>query len=170
MMAKDLRRTIPFSSSIDQHRRPDCATRHSAEPSRSSLEHTDAGYLLRPSVSSTPTHPSPPTRSPVRPQYGRLLGQPLPLYPRSPVWSESLLPPPAGSQSHSRMDVGSPGQSVFPGTWGGARAGQGPSRGRSSGEHAQRGGRRHAIVLNYAWVLANPPRPVLTGGRGDPSG
>ena len=117
------------------------------------------GSSLAPPRSSSPStlallhlHARPPDRgrcSPIRWSFG----QPLPLYPRSPVWSESLLPPPAGSQSHSRMDVGSPGQAVFPGTWGGARAGQGPSRGRSSGEHAQQGGRRHASFLT------RPPTP-----------
>ena len=59
-------------------------------------------------------------------------------------------------------DAGSPGCGSGPGT-GGARHGRAPRQGRSSVEHAQRGG-RHAIV-SVARVLANPPPArALRGG------
>ena len=121
------------SRAAPPRRTPPCPPRLGAARS------SDAGYLLRPSPS--PAHaPSVANLVPGRaPNMQRSFGQPLPLHPS---WEPAK--PIYPIQSAGTRDHPAVGRDL---ALGGARHGRAPRQGRSSVEHAQRGG-RHAIVLN----------------------
>ena len=141
---------FPFFSPAGRHHHaatPPCLTRRRAELSR----------RAPPCPSPSPAHaPSVANLVPGRaPNMQRSFGQPLPLHPS---WEPAK--PIYPIQSAGTRDHPAVGRDL---ALGGARHGRAPRQGRSSVEHAQRGG-RHAIV-SVARVLANPPScPSAAGG------